>query len=152
MKIDYPPLFGPGIHEIANEELEKHFVEPFEVQDHRQWLVSRFRALVNRITELGIGFEVWIDGSFATEKPNPEDVDALFLFDAEVVNTGSELVQSELASIFGEDGRVDTRLRYSCDVYVIASTDENLRSYWRGWFGFTRDEKPKGIPCMRIGR
>jgi hypothetical protein len=152
MKIDYPALFEPGIHEIVNAELEKHFVEPFEVQNRRQWLVDRFRALVTRISELGVAFEVWIDGSFATTKPEPEDVDALFLFDADVVNASSESIQSELALIFGEEGRTETRLRYSCDVYVIASADESMRSYWRGWFGFTRDEKPKGIPCMRVGR
>lgn len=152
MKIDYPPLFAPGIHEVVNEQLEQHFVDPFAIPDHRQRLVDRFRALIKRISGLGLSFEVWIDGSFATEKAEPEDIDALFLFDADAINASSELVQSELASIFGEEGRRDTRLRYSCDVYVIASADESMRSYWRGWFGFTRDEKPKGIPCMRVGR
>ena len=151
MKTEYEPLFPAGFHYLHDGDLDGVFVAPFSNSDRRELLIRRFRALIRRVAALNIPCEVWLDGSFATMKPDPEDIDLLFTFDTEAVNTASDEAKEELAAIFGEDGRAETRLRYGCDVYVIASDDDPMRSYWRGWFGYTRDEKPKGIPSMRIG-
>ena len=40
--------------------------------------------------------------------------------------------------------------RFGLDVYVSIMGDEPQRSYWRGWFGFDRDEKPKGIARVMV--
>ncbi|MFY9224036.1 MAG: hypothetical protein WAQ98_15305 [Blastocatellia bacterium] len=39
---------------------------------------------------------------------------------------------------------------YSCDIYLEFTEDIKQRSYWRGWFGFSEDEKPKGIARIFI--
>lgn len=150
MKPEFPPLLSPGIHELDIPTLESSFVTRFSDSGYRPRLFGGFKVLLQRLTDLGIPFEVWIDGSFATEKPDPEDIDALFIFDQATGDSASSEVQRELAVIFGEDGRIETRLRYGCDVYLILANDDKSRSYWRGWFGFTRDEKPKGIPCIKV--
>jgi hypothetical protein len=36
------------------------------------------------------------------------------------------------------------RTKYQCDAYIVENTIE-LRSYWRGWFCFDRQERAKGI-------
>ena len=44
-----------------------------------------------------------------------------------------------------------SKIRYSIDVLLLPSNDINNRSYWRGWFGFSRNEQPKGIPRLYYG-
>lgn len=151
MKPEYRPLFDAGLHEIGLDDLEPRFVEPFGTTTRRKRLVERFRALIQRIGDWGIPFEVWVDGSFATEKPEPSDIDLLFVFDREGGNNAAPEIQADLLAVFSQDGRRETRVRYGCDVYMIMADDEDMRSYWRGWFGFTRGEAPKGIPYLRGG-
>lgn len=138
------------MHTFGLEDLHPTFVEPFESGTCRARLVERFLALVQRVRDLGVPFEVWLDGSFATKKPDPEDIDVLFVFDEDAGNASDPQVQQELLAIFAPDGRRETRIRYGCDVFFIGSHNADMRSYWRGWFGFTRDELPKGIPVIRV--
>jgi hypothetical protein len=42
------------------------------------------------------------------------------------------------------------QLNYLTDVRYAGNDDEELRSYWRGWYGFSRDEKPKGFVCLKL--
>lgn len=42
-----------------------------------------------------------------------------------------------------------TKLRYECDAYFILD-NINDKSYWRGLFGFDRNEKPKGIARIMV--
>lgn len=151
MKTDYSPLFDPGFHEIRLEELEARFADPFADRSIRRKLIERFTALFRRIQDWGIPFEVWLDGSFATTKPDPADIDLLFVFDREGGNNAALEVQADFAAVFSEDGHHETKARYGCDVYFISADEEQMRSYWRGWFGFTRGEAPKGIPFIRGG-
>jgi len=43
-----------------------------------------------------------------------------------------------------------TKLRYECDAYFVID-NMNDKSYWRGLFGFDRNEKPKGIARIKVG-
>jgi hypothetical protein len=43
-----------------------------------------------------------------------------------------------------------SKSRFGCDVYFAPSDDSALRSYWRGWFGFDRDENPKGLARITV--
>ena len=150
MKTEYPSLWGPGFHRIEEEELSTRFVDSFSQSDTRRRLLARFRALIEHVREWGVPCDVWIDGSFATEKPEPQDVDALFVFDGEAVNRAPSELHAAISAVFGREGHSDTKLRYGCDAYMVISQDEQTRSYWRGWFAFTRTDEPKGIPVLRI--
>ncbi len=56
-------------------DLESVFVTPFESNERRKILLSRLAAFTERLKEVPIDMEVWIDGSFATAKENPGDID-----------------------------------------------------------------------------
>jgi len=46
--------------------------------------------------------------------------------------------------------RTSTRRRFGCDVLFAPAGDQDLRSYWRGWYGFDRLEQPKGIAKLVV--
>ena len=92
---------------------------------------------------------MWIDGSFTTEKLEPDDVDLLVVLDSAQANAASLDVRRDLGALLDP---VEVKARYDCHLFVEGSGDTDARSFWRGWFGFTPypDERPKGIPRLRI--
>jgi hypothetical protein len=89
-----------------------------------------------------ISFEIWIDGSFTTNKTNPNDIDLVVFADGNSFNQLEIEKQQSLRRLFDRD---ETRRVFGLDVLFCPSEDNNGRSYWRGWYGFDRNEKPKGI-------
>jgi hypothetical protein len=81
--MEYRPLYQAGFKDINESDLKSVFVEPFENPERREYLLSRFSALLDRFKEVGISSEVWIDGSFSTEKPEPGDIDMIFFINGE---------------------------------------------------------------------
>lgn len=145
--MDYEPLYPAGFVDIRDTELEATFLEPFWDKSRRKYLLGRFSALIERFKETGLNAEVWIDGSFSTKKPDPGDVDTIFFVDDTEVNMLPVDKQEILVEI---NDRKSSQIRYSCDVFIVPNKDVDNRSYWRGWFGFSRNEKPKGIIRMYI--
>ena len=93
-------------------------------------------------------FEVWLDGSFCTEKVNPNDIDLVVFADPTELNGLDPATQSHLSGLLD---RANARRQFGCDVLFAQSNDMNMRSYWRGWYGFDRSEQPKGIVCLTVG-
>lgn len=143
---EFDPIFEAGFHDITMDQIEEIFVENFDNSDNRKYLMSRLKVLLNIISEINIKFEIWIDGSFATKKQNPNDIDIAIICDPIMLNSLPEDKKIVLLNLF--NNRTNTKLRYSCDIYFFPQNDIKQRSYWRGWFGFSRDEKPKGIPRL----
>ena len=88
-----------------------------------------------------------INGSFVTNKEEPNDIDIAFFYDPIAANAlphAKKLILAEVAN------NSISKYRYNCDVYFLPNNKEDLRSYWRGWFGFTRTEKAKGFARITI--
>ena len=141
-KMEYEPLYNAGFNDISLDDIPNVFVEPFNPKDRREYLIKRFNVLLERFKETGLEAEVWIDGSFATTKPEPNDIDVIFFIDGNKANALSPDKQKILIEL---SNRQYSQIRYQCDVFVIPNQNQELRSYWRGWFGFSREEVPKGI-------
>ncbi|TXE14904.1 hypothetical protein ES692_17680 [Psychroserpens burtonensis] len=145
--MEHKPLYQAGFKDINESDLKSVFINPFENSERREYLLTRFGALLDRFKEAGIPSEVWIDGSFSTEKPEPGDIDMIFFVDNKEVNS---LPQDKQRILMELNDRNISSIRYNCDVFIIPNQDLNARSYWRGWFGFSRNEEPKGIIRMAI--
>ncbi len=74
------PLFEPGFHEIELNRFEEVFVTPFNDSTHRKYLLDRFLAFLSVFNAIGINCEIWVDGSFATTKNKPSDIDIIFFY------------------------------------------------------------------------
>lgn len=145
---EYPAMFPAGFHDLEPGELDELFVFPFEQTGRRKYLVERLRAFLDLLTQFDLDWEVWLDGSFCTKKIEPDDIDVALFFQADQLNEMDPHHQNVLLRLV--QNREEVRLRYSCDAYFLNGEDVEIRSYWRGWFGFSREEIPKGIPRLRL--
>ncbi len=64
------PVLPPGIHDATMAEVALAFA----TTPHRQWLFEGFRRVVEALRAAGCGV-VYLDGSFTTGKPHPDDYD-----------------------------------------------------------------------------
>ena len=145
--MEFEPLLLPGIHDITKSDLSNHFASPFSNQEKRIQLIERFNYLIVKVELIGIPFEIWINGSFVTNKEEPNDIDIVFFFDPVKVNylpADKKILLEEVAN------NAFSKYRYNCDVYFIPNDNQVLRSYWRGWFGYTRSETPKGFARITV--
>lgn len=147
IKMEYPALLGAGMHNMTFSDLENVFVTPFSQNERRKALLSRLQAFTERLQEVPINMEVWIDGSFATIKESPGDIDLVVVCDEADVNNLQPEKRLILEELFSNQKY--TKLRYECDAYFILDNFHD-KSYWRGLFGFDRNEQPKGIARLKV--
>lgn len=147
MKEEYLPLLTPGFHNVDEGEIDKLFVDIFPDSHTRRNISIGLRAVLSILRGTSINYEVWIDGSFTTQKPDPADVNMSIWFDPATIQTLTPKHKTALNELTDTN---QTKLRYMCDTYLLPNDDEALRSYWRGWFGFSRKEEPKGVARLLI--
>jgi hypothetical protein len=92
-KHDYPPLLAPGRHLMALAEIEHRFVLTFPNSAKRRHLFQRLEEFIQAFLIAGIACEVWVDGSFLSEKEEPVDLDVTVILDADVAATLTEQQQ-----------------------------------------------------------
>ena len=102
---------------------------------------------MSALRRAGVEFEVWLDGSFCTEKIDPNDIDLVVFADPADLNRLDPASQTYLSGVLD---RTNARRLFGCDVLFAPSNDMNMRSYWRGWYGFDRREHPKGIVSLTV--
>ena len=146
--MSHKPLFPPGIHDISEADLENHFLSRFPSSSTRKNLISGFKKYLMSLRSIGVKFEVWIDGSFTTEKEDPSDIDLVVFGSEAEINHLPDPRKNQLRALFD---RVSIKNAIGCDVLFSVSENQNMRSYWRGWYGFDRDENPKGIARIEVG-
>ena len=64
----------PGVHQATLEEIARCL----GFTPRRRWLLQGLRAAVEAFWAAGID-EIYIDGSFCTEKPDPADIDGYWI-------------------------------------------------------------------------
>ena len=143
MQRDFPPLLDPGFHDLDLKQVEDLCVTQFSNNDRRGKIWERFNAFLNQLRSTGLDYELWLDGSFLTEKDTPADIDAVVFYDPIAVNLLPANHRATLGRLFTD--RQVTKLRYLTDAFFIPNVDPNDRMYWRGCFGFDRHDNPKGF-------
>jgi len=143
--LEYEPLFPPGFHTVTLENLQGTFVDRFDNPSQRKELLNRFMAFLSLLRFFNVSFELWIDGSFATKKPDPADIDIAIICDSSAISLDKA---QAFIDLFRRSDQV--KIRLNCDIYYIHKDDVHTLAYWRGWFGFDRESNPKGIPRLFV--
>ena len=141
------PLLEPGLHDFKLDDIGNHFLESFPDSTTRSDLIHGFREYVGHLSSFGVPIEVWIDGSFTTDKLNPNDIDLVVFSPAANLNALSEDKQLSFRALLDQPS---IKRRFGCDVYFSPTENKEMRSYWRGWYGFDRNEQPKGIARVMV--
>jgi hypothetical protein len=116
-----------------------------------------FEKIIAMLNGCGLKMDVWVDGSFLTEKLNPDDID----FAARVEEADWRAANAQQKTLCRWVNMTDLKPAYRCDAYVFVelapggSSSQGAwewgRAYWLRQFGFTRDPaKPKGMAVMKL--
>jgi hypothetical protein len=153
-KTDYPALLHVGWHDLTLVELRKLCVNSFPMSVTRGGIMNGLEYVLGELARVGVSAEVWIDGSFVTQKINPEDADIVLKIDAAVYDGGTD-EQRRVIDWVGDN----LKASHHCDSYVFyeyPDTDPNrdlgewMRAYWIRQFGFDRSDNCKGLARLRI--
>lgn len=141
-------MLPAGIHTYDIHTFKEQFVNGFPNSQTRPAIFSCLEHYISTILALCDPYEFWVDGSFATTKVNPNDADLIvFVEYADLIK-----VQTVWAQIQQQHPHLD--MYVACAVnektkQLLPPNDYNAlvnhRNYWRGQFGFDRQDKPKGI-------
>ena len=144
-KLDYPPLLKAGFHQLTMSKVRNICVDSFPLSTKRDGIMKNLEHVHSELTGVGIKGDLWIDGSFVTEKIQPNDVDLLLNVDLEFLNNRT-IEQEKVLMWYIND---DLRMQYQCDSYFLANypndhplcnlMDKGL-SYWKKLFGYSNNQ------------
>ncbi len=152
---EFSPLLSAGFHTKTLEETRYICVDNFQQSTKRVEIWDKFNAFINILSGFGLTFDAWLDGSFLTDKPEPGDIDLVLIINPTQINTLTIEQQNFIDHMFGKQSRM-CKHHYLCDAYLVyihanGEIDFNENAYWRGLFGFDRQNKPKGIIKIQFG-
>lgn len=153
-KKSFPPIFSAGFHDLELDEIKEKCVDSFSDKNKREFLFNNLKNLLDSFFLFNKAnpflIEVWIDGSFTTFKPEPDDIDILLVYDDCSINSMPLMMQTSLYQLLD---RNFIKINYNIDVLQLPQNNPNYdndRSYWRGWFGFDRNENAKGVVRIKL--
>ena len=161
VKVDAPPLLTPGFHTMDLERLHMVAVEcpRFKLSSTRAQIMRNLWTVVGCLAQWGIWGELWIDGSFLTQKINPSDVDIILVLPERFLDTATPEQLSILD--WWEHRDCQPKTLFSCDTYTNPKAEAShpdyseyrrMETYWTKWFGISRQDEPKGIVRMLLAQ
>ena len=152
----FPPLLPPGFHDFDDDKIKSLCVEAFPNSVRRSMLYCNYIQLIEHFRAINqqcrCFTEVWLDGSFNTQKNEVDDVDIIVVIDFLALNNLPDVLKPTVSTLLNRDY---VKLNFNIDVLLLAENHPDLdyderRSYWRGWFGFDRKENPKGLARVML--
>src|SRR5688572_7068176 len=101
--IEYPPLLQPGLHAMTLQQVHDACVAPFPLSVRRPMI---FQGLTDFFTELsngGIAGVAWVNGSFLTEKLDPDDCDLVLCMDGPTLDVAPPAIVDLVSKHFVTD-------------------------------------------------
>jgi hypothetical protein len=150
-KLEFPPLLPPGFHPFDLAGLRRLCVDRFPASIVRRGLMDRLEAVISLMQQNGMRGDIWIDGSFVTEKLNPYDVDLMLWVK---LDDYRRMTPAQL-SFFNWFRTTSLKNQYKCDNYGVIldrsqAEAEYMFAYWLKQFGFSRSEHMKGLAVIKL--
>lgn len=141
---------------MSVDELRAACVDAFPSSPTRADIFKALKRLFSHLLTNGVRCEVWIDGSFITEKPDPEDADITVVIDLDVYDAMDAAFRNDLQARL-DDHNFDKLLHNFMEVKV--PRDDFRRKYWEQarneWVEFwsvgENSRFLRGIPVLRLG-
>lgn len=113
----------PGVHECTISELEDRFGR-FQSTDRRIRLCRQLKEFIRELQASRIGVALIVDGSFATAKDDPNDIDLILILPADH-DFSRQLRPFEYNLV----ARRQVRKRYGFDLLVTSEDRPELDEY-----------------------
>lgn len=144
---DFNPLLTAGYHPMTWQALEATCLTPFTNSTTRPTLTKQLEQFLNELRGLGLKGELWVDGSYVTDKLDPGDVDLVYVPDLAC----APALENNYARIHLLFAQLGAKALYNCHAFLVDPADTDTLAYWRGLFGFCRDAKtPKGLIVITL--
>ncbi len=153
-KPEFPPLLQIGRHNFTIDQLEELTVGRFPLSTSRLIIMKGFRCVYDLLIQNQMVGELWIDGSFLTEKIDPSDIDVLYRTNS-IFLDNSTPTQREVIEYF----HTDLKSAIQCHIFYFIEYPSDHPAYWDGeysyvyWmkqWGFSRKDEPKGIAIIKL--
>ena len=151
-KPDFPALLPPGLHTLTLPQLHELAVAPFPSDTRRQELFDKLSTWIEAIHSAGVRGVLWLDGSFLTQKPRPEDIDCVLWSPEWATPMGVAAEnQQQLQRLLDKP---TAKAIYGLDFYLEMPEADMVfhkEAYWRGVLGFGHDRvTAKGFAELHI--
>ncbi len=160
-KEEFFPLLSIGIHSLTEAELKKICVDRFPDSENRPKIFAGLQQIIGKLKSSEVPGDLWIDGSFITEKPEPNDVDLLLVitrdrYEQRTVNADEAIywfISDAVEELYCD---TQTLVYEQIDDWKKAKSKQEWREYWNycrwiGHFGFARNRTTKGIASIELG-
>jgi hypothetical protein len=150
-KEEFPPLLAVGFHPMNLVGLRRVCVERFPASITRPSIMRNLEGLIGLINQNRMAGSIWVDGSFLTQKLNPDDVDLILVL-ASNFYLGMDAQQRQFFNWFSSNSLYDS---YRCDNYGVVldrsqPEGEWSYAYWLRQFGFSRGNDMKGMALIQV--
>lgn len=135
-------------------DLRKLCVDRFPLSISRDTIMDGLERIIARLRDKKVEGDIWIDGSFLTEKINPKDSD-IVLHVQGLFYDNAEPEQQEAIKWVSSN----LKMALDCDSYFFVEYpkdhpfgDESEwdKAYWIRQFGFSRGDDYKGMALIRL--
>lgn len=139
-------LLPPGRHRVTVDQFQQHFVDAFPQSVTRKRLFLRWSRHRQALSSVLTIQSQWINGSYVTNKSDPEDVDVVTLFDAEEFENLAPGLQAMAEGMLA--GK-QTKAVWGIDCYALpvfpdghtlASNTRKTMSHWDWFWSRIRDD------------
>jgi hypothetical protein len=129
-------LLPPGVHPATLEEIGQRFGRKNAV---RRRLYEGLRRALQNLREAGVK-RVYINGSFVTGKPFPNDVDGCWEADSSI-----DMDKLDMVFLDFSDRRRRMKDRYGVDFFPGSYVEGDSRQTFLDFFQVDRDGRSKGV-------
>lgn len=158
-KPEFPPLFPPGLHVLSEGDLFALTVGRFKTSARRPALWQSLMRFCEELRDEGIlPCRIWLNGSFLTEKIEPDDIDLILDMDGAVFDKLSPSGSAFVASLRMQPFHAEPRCLHTFAIinFPIGHLDHTfflgIRKQWEYDFGRALlSKQPKGIAVLEVG-
>lgn len=152
---NFRPLLPLGWHFMDISAVRRLCVARFPESLTRPRLMAGLERVIERLNGSGLHLELWVGGSFVTEKLNPNDCDVAVEFRGEEYDAAG-MAQKRIIDWASGDGPWNEH-RCDCAPFPVYPEGHALyaygqwrRAYWLNKFGYDGVERRKGLAVVRL--
>jgi hypothetical protein len=153
---EYPSFWAAGFHHLTLAEVREKCVAGVKLSSTRSALCEALEHVHETLVAAGLQGQIWVDGSFVTEKIDPTDVDFVLLLAADDYDAATPEAQTLIDGLVEPSGGWPPS---GCDtnfalIYPPSrSNSPDVLTYWKKRFGYSQHtQTPKGIVVITVGK
>lgn len=142
----------PGIHPYNWSDFEQQFVKDFSDSQNRPFIYENFKKWIERLLDILPPQYIWLDGSYLTQKPEPNDIDLVAFYYPEDFQSQEQAFKvQEMINVVSRSYKCDAYFSLSLEHWTpeqkqqLPNDHSIMQTYWMGQFSYDRERRPKGM-------